>query len=72
MYFRVNDTENEQLRERVNAAELSDTDYRNLFYQVWGGCSTSAEAWRIFITVLSKSDELSRNQLKGGKGNDKI
>lgn len=40
-----------QLQEQVERADLQDSDFRDLYWQLWGACSTSQVAWKVFENI---------------------
>jgi Fe-S cluster biogenesis protein NfuA len=42
-----------KLQERVDNAKLSDQDYRNLFWQLWGACSLDEKKWGTFENIVT-------------------
>lgn len=43
-----------KLQNRVDNAKLDDTDYRALYWQLWGACSTNnGKAWKTFEHITT-------------------
>jgi hypothetical protein len=47
MYHPKNDKEAE-LQIKIDEAHLSDTDFKNLYWQLWGACACTSEKWSTF------------------------
>jgi hypothetical protein len=46
--------EEKELEDRLNALNLSDDDYRNLFWQLWGAFSVSnRRPWDVFSDIVT-------------------
>jgi len=51
MYHRKTIAETE-LQNRVDKADLSDNDYRDLFWRLWGACANNERTWATFECIV--------------------
>jgi len=42
-----------KLQKRIDDAHLNNDDFRSLFWQLWGACSTSPAKWETFEHIVS-------------------
>ena len=53
MTYQYKTKQEEKLQRRVDNAHLTDGDFFNLFWQLWGACSLSPNKWKTFEHIVS-------------------